>query len=327
PPRARCGAAASFFKWVVMLPKRLDLTKVSTDTEAGWSRILPVLLAAADHLPAVARAYLLHPVRTRILLDWFPTFTCWIGLERAWHLVDRLQRVLPFRKRFRTAWTRGAPAFDGWTDDDQLPILELCFSGEADELSARAEAEIAASQPDPWKIELLVHALATTAPDRVPKLLARLPPRGDRDALYLRLVRHRWLPTQQVEELFEHFEKGNPTLVAMRLWRDLAAEEATWMDRLAELLGRGELDDLDPDYGFLRRKLRHDATDSALRPLAEAIREAFAQHGNRGGELALRTWLDAYVGSINAASDRFAQAWVAVRQARNLPSLRTKDAN
>jgi len=323
PPLPRCRAVASFFRWLVQLPERSDVAgDGSAESRERWSKILPVLLATADHLPPVARAHLLHPVRTRLLLGWFPTFTRWVGVERAWNLLRRVERLAPaaLRRRFGTPWIQGASAFGSWTTDDQRPILELYFEGDGEKLRVRARGVVEDSDPGPREVELLAHLLAARAPEVVPDLLNRLPPGAELDALCRRLVRHRWLPAEQVEELFGRFEDGDRTLLAMKLWHGLGRKRPDWVDGLAKLLGTGGLGPFDPDHGFLRRRLRRNATDEALRPLAEAIRESFQQSGKDGGERALRWWLDAYLGAAGGPG-RFAATETAIRRARSLGPL------
>lgn len=316
PSPSRCRAVAWLLRWIVQLPaRRVSRTEA---VEKIWPGLLPILLAAPDHLPPLCRAYVQHPLRTRICVDWFPTVTKHLGLERFWKLLERLEGLLPQQIVRRSPWRIGAKAFHAWSVPAQREILEARLSDDPTaHLSHLAESVLGKTPPDQQELAALAYMLCGREPRLVPQLLRELPQGAERDTLCLWLIRQRWLPADQAEEVTT-LCTGQSAALQAKIWHAWL-EDGEWIEILADLLGRQGFDPLDPRHAPLRRALRRGGRESDLEYLAKATRDALIDGGKARGEQALRFWLDAFLRSGPGSNPRhFEDGAVAIRQAANL---------
>ncbi len=297
----RRKAAVTFFRWIVRLPAQPDLPD---DLNDRWPELLPIVLAAAERLPASCRHRLHHPWPALIER----------GMYRLWG-------------RWRSPWTRGASGFAAWAigtppagpsagGTPNMPAV--CFAA-VDQLAAHLGERLDSRDASPVPQALLC-LLAARDADRVPPLLERMAPAARR-ALTLRLVRYGWL-----EDLPTSLPEGkDPTLrLAWELRRGAAERDAeAIVEGVAEAVGRNALDPLNAHSAPQRRALWTVETGRCCASLAEATISALAA-GRGPAERALCFWVHGWVkprpgAAAPEARKRRNALMAALRQAETIP--------
>lgn len=172
-------------------------------------------------------------------------------------------------------------------------LFALCLA-DGNERSARVEGALASPDPDPGTLTALAYLFAAEDSSRTLEITARLPGE-ERDALRLRLVRHRWIHPSWAGPVARSIT--DPTLRDEAFVWLLLEEgaDADWLGQLAAWIARKPLDPSEP--GLQRLVDRLWACDSVQsRPaLAEAFLRALRAVGRKGGEDVLRLWLHAHL--------------------------------
>ncbi len=299
----RRQAAVTFFRWLACLPAQSDLP----DELGGlWPELLPVVLAAAERLPASCR--------DRLRCPW-PA-----AIER---LIPRLW------ERRRSPWVRGAEGFAAWAGGTP-EVLAACFAA-ADELAAHLDETLDSRGPSPVAQSLLC-LLAARDPERATRLLERLAPAA-RQALALRLLRHGWLEDLPITPFWDTDDPAiRPIRLARALRRKAAERDAEAVaEGVAAALSGNELDPLDARSAPERRALWAVDAESCCAPIARAAVSALAGAGREPAERALCFWVHGWVKprlgeEAPESRERRTALMAALRQAETIPGLSTARA-
>jgi hypothetical protein len=239
------------------LPLDLDDEAAREELRWRWHEVLPILHCSLERLPAVVARELAVVPRL------------WPGWEA----------------------TRQGEAGPGWRR-----AVGLCFAG-TDDRQREAERWLAAGEVEPPAVTALAYLLAGATPARVPRLVERLAPGPERDALALRLIRHRWVPVSVAGELLG-LVVGVPARLEAEAWLPPGAGEdgaRRWLEVVGRLAAEGRFDPATPGCEDLISRLWRERHELACPALGRAVIAALQQAGRRRGEAALRLWLHAYL--------------------------------
>jgi hypothetical protein len=239
------------------LPRDIENEAAREDLRWRWNEVLPILQCAIERLPAVVARDLAAVPRL------------WPGWEAA----------------------RSGEVGPGWRR-----AVGLCLAGTEDR-QQEADRWLAGGEVDASAVTALAYLLAGATPARVPRLVERLAPGPERDALCLRLIRHGWLPRPAAGELL-----GLLAGVAARLeaeaWLPPGAGEdgcRRWLEVIGRLAAEAGFDPAAPGREELISRLWRQRRELARPALGRAVIAALQQAGRRRGEAAVRLWLHAYL--------------------------------
>ncbi len=293
---SRRRAALTFLRWIARLPAQADLPE---ELSEHWPELLPIVLAAAECLPA----------------------SCRHRLRRPWSAsLEKLMTRLPGWQR--GPWTGGQEGFAGWASGAPEVLAASVAGAEelasllAERLDPRAPSRIA---------QALLCLLAVRDAERTTPLLGRLAP-AERQAMALRLVRHGWLKDYPSPSFLK---LDDPASHRLRLVRELRRESdvrdtAAVARGVATALALGELDPLDGRSALVRRALWTTGTESCRATLGRAAVGALAAAGRTGGERALCFWVHSWVRprpgeEAPVERERRSALTAALRQAETIP--------
>jgi hypothetical protein len=239
------------------LPHHLEDDAARQDLRRRWHEVLPLLHGTLERLPAAVARDLAQVPRL------------WPGWEQA------------------SAADRGA--------DWRLGVALSMATPE--ERRREADRQLASGEADTASVQALAYLLAGPAPAQATRLVGRLAPGGERDALCLRLIRHGWLPESAAGDLLE-LVAARPARLEAEACLPAAAggdDSARWLRAIERMAAEVGLDPAAAGREDLLSRLWRQAAEQSRPALARAVIQALRQAGRRRGEAALRLWLHAHL--------------------------------